>query len=211
MKIGIISESPADAAVLEILLNALTHRTHTILPNAVRQRPGGWHGVISAIRAELTNLHYRTDAGGMIAVVDSDDSPLHDDSHEAPHSPQPNCRVCQIIKDINDTRQKLKGRPVNSVNVAVGLAVPALEAWLLFDQDPHIAEARYERDLATGVNLKNARMDLKRRLYRTTAPQRHVELDIATQAANRISLDLAALETAFPKGFGRFARQIRSW
>jgi hypothetical protein len=91
--------------------------------------------------------------------------------------------------------------------------VPALEAWLLYNKepkDPHITESRFERERADGKSLKPVRMQLKIRLYGMTDPPLITERAIMMREANRLATDLKALEMAFPKGFGRFAQQVRA-
>jgi hypothetical protein len=205
MKIAIVSESPTDEAVIRIIVDALSRRTNEYITS--RRRAGGWSAAINAARAQLVSLHYNSDAHGMIVVVDSDESPVHDESHQPPNQPNPDCRVCRVTSEVERTRNTLQPRQhVNyRVEVATALAVPSLEAWLLCGTDPHITEARFQR--MSDPELKNIRRELKRQLYGSLFPTR----EIATRETQRLCGDLAQLERHFPNGFGLFAKQIRSW
>jgi hypothetical protein len=211
MNVAIVSESPADETAIRILVDAITGRTNKAVASG-RIRPGGWSGVIQAIEVELKSLHYRGEADALITVVDSDDSPIHEESHEIPGQQIPECRVCQILEVVRRAQASLRqieGR--KPVDIAVGLSVPAIEAWLLYGTDPHIVEGRYERELKSGADLKSARVRLKRQLYGTATPPRSKMMEVMPCEAIRLASNISALEAAFPKGFGRFARQIRSW
>jgi hypothetical protein len=211
MNLAVVSESPADESAIRILVDAISKRTNKAVASG-RIRPGGWSGVLQAIEVELKSLHYRGEADALVTVVDSDDSPIHEESHEISGQPVLECRVCQILERVRRARASLRqiaGRKPG--HVVVGLAVPAIEAWLLYGTDPHIVEARYERDLTAGVDLKSARIQLKQKLYGTANPSRPKMMEVMQREATRLTSNLAALEAAFPKGFGRFARQIRSW
>ena len=49
-------------------------------------------------------------------------------------------------------------------------------------------------------------------VYGTDRPSLEREMECAVQEAQRIVRDgLAALEAAFPNGFGPMAREVRSW
>jgi hypothetical protein len=213
MKVGIVSESPANEAAVAIILKALIGREIEVVSSG-RAR-NGWSGAIKAVEVELKHLHYNSDAHGIIAVVDSDDTPVHCEEHEVPGGGRGDCRVCRIMEIIRSTELGLKPRRHVKYGVqnAIGLAVPALESWLLFGRDHrvHVVEARYERDQLDGVDLKPARVQLKRDLYGTAQPSRRHETTVAIQEATRVSTILPRLEEAFPKGFKRFAQKVRSW
>jgi hypothetical protein len=209
MKIAIVSESPADEAVLKSLVDALMNRKNDFVSSG-RIRPGGWSAAIAAIEVELKSLHYNSDAHALVAVVDSNGSPVHDESHALSEDARRDCRVCTIRNHVDRVGGSLRPRAVNyPVQVVIGLAVPAIEAWLLCGQDQHVVEARFERERAAGSDLKNERVRLKRQLYGTEFPSLAKETEIATAAATRLCADLQQLERHFPKGFGSFAQALR--
>ncbi len=107
-----------------------------------------WPNVIQVLPAIMRHLQFRTDARGLIVVVDSDDTPIHDDDHEDPDRYWEECRLCQIEKVIRQTRRKWrlpKGR--KPLLVATGLAVPAVEAWYLCGRDETVSEQAWREQL----------------------------------------------------------------
>ena len=208
MKLAILSESLADEASLRILVDAVV-RKKTIPPQIPSLRIAGWSGVPGIIPTVLMHLHYQTDVDGLVVVADSDDSPPHDVSHES--QPLPDCRYCRIQEAIAETKKKLKpiqGRP--RVNVAVGIAIPALEAWWLCGTNPHYAEAPAIRRVAT-ESLLHMRKELKLKLYGTIRPTLEIEMMRMCEAARRVTDDLEELERAFPIGIGLLRQQLRLW
>jgi len=208
MKVAILTESPADEASLRILVDAVLRKT-TRAPESAPFRVAGWSGLPGVIPKVLMHLHYYTDVQGLIVVADSDDSPPHDESHET--KPSSECRYCRIQQAFADTRKKLKpvqGRP--TLSVAVGIAIPALEAWWLCGTSPHYAEAPAIRQIAT-ESLRHVRQKLKLELYGTIRPSLEMETASMCEAARRVVNDLEALERAFPIGFGLLAQQLRLW
>jgi hypothetical protein len=211
MKVAIVSESPADTAAIHILLEALTNRRIELLRDA-RLRAGGWPSMLYAIDVELIHLHYRTDAHALIAIADSDDSSVHEEAHDLPGGAVENCRVCRLRARIGSVQAKLRPRHVNySVDVAIGLAVPALEAWLLCGKNPHASEGRFIRERQAGNSLFPARKQLKRELYGTEFPSLQNATACATREATRLAQNLSLLGDHFPFGFRSFAQMIRTW
>lgn len=89
----------------------------------------------------ITHLHFRTDADGLIVVVDSD-SPIAHREGTAETLGQAGCRLCELRLVARSALQRLSARPVlRSLRVAVGLAVPAIEAWYRVGVDAAVTEA----------------------------------------------------------------------
>ena len=96
--------------------------------------------------------------------------------------------------------------------IALGLAVPAIEAWLLCDVDSHVTEAAW----ANGLKDERGRMPytkkgLKQQLYGTSHPSLALETEKMKEAATRIAGNPGFVEAAFPQGFGALVRSLRSW
>lgn len=211
MKVAIVSESSADEAAVRILVEGLLQQQIELLP-AARARAGGWPSALNALDVELKHLHYRTDAEALVVVVDSDDAPLHEPAHEQVGGMELRCRLCQIREKIRQVRPGLKPRYDRSmVHVAVGLAVPAIEAWYRCGLDIHVTEDHYARELAAGQKLFPLRSALKRQTYGTERPTLQMEERVGTQEARRLLGILPELEQKFPRGFGSLARDIRAW
>jgi hypothetical protein len=209
MKIAILSESPADEAALRVLVEYVLGEPFTLVPPSLRAR--GWPSVEQVLSPILRHLHFNTDADGLVVVVDSDDSVVHAAEHEAPGYHHPFCRVCRLRAVF---RRALKNLPPargrDRVLRAVGLAVPAIEAWYLCGRDTSVTEAAWVAGQGIG-RLPYSRRELKWRVYGTERPSLPVEIRRAVQEVTRHRGDVRRLEFDFPQGFGSLARDLRSW
>lgn len=208
MKLAILSESPADEAAVAVLVTAvLGHKFIRVQP-ALRAR--GWPSVAQVLPSIIRHLHFNTDADGLVVVVDSDDSVVHTERHEAPDYYHPMCRMCQLRAIFRQTLKKLPpahGR--DRVLRGVGIAVPAVEAWYLCGLEESVTEA----DWLAGQEAQKppyTRRELKFRAYGTERPTLHLETEIAVREAHRHAKDLRRLENDFP-GFASLAADIRAW
>jgi hypothetical protein len=93
---------------------------------------------------------------------------------------------------------------------AVGIAVPAIEAWYLCGQDPQVTELAWMDGQAQGV-APYTRRDLKWRVYGTDRPSLAFEIQRAVECMRRYHRDPRRLEADFPHGFGALARDLRTW
>jgi hypothetical protein len=209
MKLGLLSESPADEAAIRILIEAvLKEKTREVRPHL---RARGWPNVLQVLPAILRHLQFQTDADALIVVVDSDDTIVHEGDHADPNKFHPHCRICQIQQVIRKTRKKWRlssGR--KRLKTAVGLAVPAVEGWYLLGKDDEVGE----EDWISGLKIRRkpySRKELKQRVYRTVRPSLHLETRVAKEEAVRVSKLLGELEENFPVGFGSMIREIRGW
>lgn len=209
MKLAILSESPADEAALRVLVGAVMGRPFIPVQAALRAR--GWPSVEQVLPAVLRHLHFNTDADGLVVVVDSDDSPVHTPEHEAPNYHHPFCRICRLRGVYRRTTKNLPpahGR--QRVLRAVGLCVPALEAWLLCGRDASVTEQAWMSGQAID-RVPYTRKELKARVYGTERPSLHHEIHRALEEVARHRSDPRRLENDFPNGFGALARDLRSW
>jgi len=104
-------------------------------------------------------------------------------------------------------------RPVpgrTSINVAIGLAVPTLEAWFRCGLDPHVTEAVWVQALQSGKYPYDGKR-LKQAVYGTDRPPPALEMQRMTEEASRLVQILDELEKWFPDGFGALARAVRGW
>jgi len=212
MKVAYFAESPADQAALTILTEAILNRKTELISHA-GFRSRGWPGVRTVLPAVLKELHYHTDAEGFVLVVDSDGSPPHSEAHEAPNCADAKCRWCQLRRIADDMQRQVRPRANQPpLKIALGLAVPTIEAWLLCGVDSHVTEAAW----ATGLKDEPGRMpyskgDLKRQLYGTSHPSLAIETEAMKDAAMRLCKDLAVIEKLFPQGFGALLKSLRTW
>jgi hypothetical protein len=207
MKIGFYCESPADQAALAIFTEGLLGEP----PEAIHLEAHSVPGFFSALKGVFTGVYYTTDAEGLVVVVDSDDSVLHKADHDKPEARPDDCRLCKVRKIIDQARKHLKprqGRP--GLKVAIGLAVPAIEAWYLVGKNHQVGEAAWAATLSTS-RRPFTRPQLKKLVYDTDRPSLEREIERAESEARRIVRDLTVIEAAFPVGFGLMAQEIRSW
>lgn len=209
MKVALLSESPADEAALRVLVEAVLEQSIDVVQPGLRAR--GWPNVAQVLPAILRHLHFNTDAAGLVVVVDADDSVVHTAEHEAPGYFHPQCRLCQLRAIFRKTQKRfppLHGR--DRVLRAVGLAVPAVEAWYLCGQDVQVSEFAWVEGQARGV-MPYTRRELKWRVYGTDRPSLGFEIQRAVESVRRHRGDLRRLEADFPHGFGRLAHDLRDW
>lgn len=223
MKLAILSESPADEAALRVLAGyALGAPIELVVPTL---RARGWPSVEQVLPSVLRHLHFNTVAEGLVVVVDSDDSPVHTPEHEAQGYHHPLCRVCRLravfrrtLKNLPRPRPRFPqaDSPVTAapgrerVLRAVGLAVPAIEAWYLCGRDTAVTEAAWVRGQERG-RPPYTRRELKWRVYGTERPTLPLEIRRAVQEVSRHHGDVRRLENDFPNGFGSLVRDLREW
>ncbi len=208
MKLAILSESPADAAAVHIFTVSLIGAAAELVnPQQFRTRPGGWPSVLNIAPSLIKHLHYQTDVDALVVVVDSNDSPMHAPSHDEPDGFDQQCRLCLLRGTIADTLNQLGPRKhAARVRTAIGIAVPAIEAWYLFGKDPHVSEAAW----VTGT-APYTRQTLKESAYGTSVPTLVLETQVAVNEDERLTGQLDLLEQHFPVGFGALAQAVRGW
>lgn len=167
-------------------------------------------GFFSALDGVFRGVHYNSDAEGLVVVVDCDDTELHDPSHNNPGGGGKRCRLCRACKIIAQAQEQIRprqGRP--ALKIAVGLAVPAIEAWYLAGKNHKVGEAAW----LIGLNARKppfSRPELKKLVYGTDRPALELETVRAVEESRRIIQDINTIETAFPAGFGLMAKEIRT-
>lgn len=209
MKFAILSESPADEAALRVLAGYVLDRPFELVGPTLRAR--GWPSVEQVLPSVLRHLHFNTDAHGLVVVVDSDDSPVHTVAHDAPGYHHPLCRICRLRAVFRRTLKNLPpARGRERVLRAVGLAVPAIEAWYLCGRDTSVTEEAWLHGQQSG-RPPYTRRDLKRRVYGTERPSLPLEIRRAVEEVSRHRGDVRRLENDFPRGFGALAHDLRGW
>jgi hypothetical protein len=210
MKVAYFAESPADQAALTILTEAiLGTKTEPVIHAGLRHR--GWPTVRTVLRAILLELHYHTDAEGFVLIVDSNGSPPHSSAHDEPSGNERQCRLCQLNKIVQETHQQVRPRQhLPPLKIALGIATPAIEAWLLCGVDSHVTEAAWLNGLKQGP-MPYSKGDLKRQVYGTSHPSLAIETEAMKIAATRLASDFSSIERLFPIGFGNLQRSLKSW
>ncbi len=209
MKIAFFSESPADEAALKTLIAGILGEEieETDLPNTIIQRSSSH--VDKLLPNVIKAVHYNSNAEALIVVSDSDDTPVHAQEHETKENN--NCRLCQLRKTVNETVSKLQnvtGKKI--IRIAIGVPIPAIEAWYLCGVNAHVNEATWIRK-QNGERIQYDRKSLKAELYGNDRPSLEILKEKAIESAERLVEDLKPLEEFFPQGFGSLINEIRGW
>jgi hypothetical protein len=209
MKVAVLSESSADEAAVRIFVHGILGRETQEVPS-LPLRSRGWPYVLRVLPTVIRFLYYQTDAEALVLIADSDDSPLHQSLHDQPGNKESGCRLCQLRTIFKETKLKpVSGR--KELKSAVGLAVPAIEAWYLCGIDPHVNEATWARKLQQAERITYTRNALKKSVYGTERPTIEIMTRYAVESATRLVNDLSEIERLFPVGFGSFVNDVRNW
>ena|SRR5437016_4377077 len=209
MKIAIVSESPADEAAIQILVDAIVGSESELFP--FRTRPNGWTRIFDLLPNIIRHLHYGTEVEALVVVMDSDESIIHNNAHEVTNAESLECRLCRLRETVRSELSKLRPLPNRSdVKIALGLAVPAIEAWYRAGLDAHVNEVAWNRKLL-GEDVSYDKRSLKKDTYGSDQPSLDMETSAAVAAAQRLTENLELLEQLFPNGFGSLLRDLRSW
>ena len=130
MRVAILSESSADEAALRILTEAVLGRSIEVVPR--RRRAGGVGAAFKGLPPILKELHYRRTAEALVFVVDSNGTLVHPGGGEEACEAGGACRLCRarrIVREVQGTVRPVGDLP--PIRVAIGLAVPQVEAWYL--------------------------------------------------------------------------------
>lgn len=209
MKIGFYCESPVDQAAMKVFTEGILGEP----PEPIDMDLEGQSvpAFFAALDGVFRGVYYNSDAEGLVVVVDCDDTELHDPAHDAPGGDSEGCRLCRVRKIIAEARRYLKPRQSRpDLKVAIGLTVPTVEAWYLLGKEPGVGEAAWKVGLAE-KRPPFTRPQLKKLVYGTDRPALELMSTCAVAEARRIILNIKAIETAFPAGFGSLAREITSW
>ena len=207
MKVALLSESLVDETALRVLVGAVLDQPPQFVSPGFRAR--GWPHVAQLMPAVLRHLHFNTDADALVVVVDADDSVIHQAGHDAPGYFHPQCRMCQL-RAVH--RQTVKNLPPahgrTRVVRAIGVAVPAIEAWYLCGRAVDVTEAAWIAGRARGL-APYTRAELKQRVYGTDRPSLPHAIACALREVERHRPDARRLAHDFP-GFASLAADLRA-
>ncbi|MBX7171075.1 MAG: hypothetical protein K1X72_08960 [Pyrinomonadaceae bacterium] len=211
MKIAFFSESVADESALKILVSGILQEEieETDLPNKLIYR--SCTHLDKDLPAVINAVHYNSNAEALIVVSDSDDTPVHINDHEENENEK--CRLCQLRKAIEKSLSKLQTfEGKNLLKVAIGVPVPAIEAWYLIGINPQVSSNYWIR-FQNGEKIRYDRQKLKEQVYGTARPSLKLETERAIEESTRIVENelIEDLETNFPQGFGKMADEVRNW
>jgi hypothetical protein len=201
MHVAILSESSADEAAMRIIVDAILGIKTSSIPFNLQSR--GWHAIRTVLPTITKQLHYRTNADGLVVIVDSNHNYVSRDHQKN------RLKEFQILAE--KCRSELSTIPGRApLKIAVGVAAPAIEAWWLCKSNAHIHEAAWEKGLDDGRD-PYSKLELKKMLYGSEFYSLELSTQKMTEAAQEIASDIALLERAFPHGFGNLATELRSW
>ncbi len=206
MKIAILSESPADETAFRVLTAALLPHPPEFVAPGFRAR--GWPHVAQLLPAVIRHLHFNTTTTTLVIVVDSDDSVVHVASHNAPGYFHPHCRMCQLRTLFRQTTKHFPPAHGRRLLRAVGIAVPAVEAWYLCGRDDSVSEANWVSGQQHG-QLPYTRAELKQRVYGTDRPSLQHETQCALHEVARHRQNPQRLLNDFPS-FAALATDLRA-
>lgn len=209
MKIAFYCESPADQAGMAVFAEGILGAPPE--PINMDLEAHSVPAFFTTLDGVFRGIHYNCDAEALVIVVDSDRTEMHDDAHDAATEPLENCRLCQTRNIIRRARRQLKARQGRGeLKVAIGLAVPAIEAWYLVGKNHQVGEAAWRAGVESGRPPFTTHQ-LKTDLYGTNRPALARAIECGVSEARRVIQDIAAIEAGFPVGFGLMAKVMRSW
>jgi hypothetical protein len=212
MKIAIFSEASADDAAIQNYVAGLLGKPIDAI-GVPWLRTRGWPSILDVLPKVVQYLHYQTDTRGLVVVADSDLSPVHQQLPEHGAVCAERCRYCRLWKAVAETRSRLGEVPGRvALGVAIGIAIPSIEAWYRCGLDHHVSEAAWTRALESGIFPYDTKR-LKRTIYDTERPTLARAMEKAVEHSRRLvdADGLSRLEESFPVGFGGLAVEVRSW
>jgi hypothetical protein len=113
-----------------------------------------------------------------------------------------------LARSVVSGLRPVAGKP--PFKLALGVAVPAIEAWLRCGADADVSEEAWRRGIEAGRD-PCGKLELKCRVYGTDRPSLAHEIQCMEREATRVAVRIADLERHFPAGFGALARDLREW
>jgi hypothetical protein len=208
MKVAFFSESKADEVVLKHFVEELLEKEIEEKDVVKRLQFRSSTHLDKNLDVVIRSVYYSYDADFLVISSDSDDFPVHAVEHEK--QPNEKCRLCSLRKSVSKSLKTLDQK--RDFKVAIGVPVPALEAWLLFGVNSQVSENTWIR-FQNGEKITYDRKKLKKELYGGEHIPENERIEISKQAIQRIGENnlLGDLETAFPQGFGSLSNEVKSW
>ena len=209
MKVAVLSESSGDEVGLSIIVGGiLEHAVENVPRPPLRSR--GWPSVRGVLPSVIKQLHYHSDAQWLVVVVDSDESPVHRLEHVPADGAERGCRLCQLKRIAERALLEVTDVPGRRpLKLALGVAVPAIEAWYCCGVDGRVTEAAWVTGLDSG-HLPYTKNELKKAVYGTDRPSSTLQEERARQEAERLIAQglLRRLQLDFPNTFGALGRDL---
>jgi hypothetical protein len=209
LRLALLTEAGTDDVVAQTIVQFLSGRpTEIVTPLIAPAR--GWPAVRDQVPGFVKGAYYHTDADAIVVLVDSDLSTPHSAEHDTVGAVR-GCRLCELRTMVRETLSGVSpvtGRAMP--RTAVGVAVPAIEAWLLAGLDSRASEASWAQA------QREARFfQIKRALKLAAYGAARVGEQVAIPRARHLILEALRkgdlLRQSFPAGFGAFADDILAW
>jgi hypothetical protein len=202
MKLAVFSESETDDLVIMRLAGALRPEGVSRVP-LPRLRARGWDALLNGVGAVLKHVYFRTDADALAIVADSDNSEVHNLNHG---SANVGCRHCILTEKLDRLQQFLP--PITGrarLKVAVAVATPSIEAWLLHGTPGAITEQQWIEKRKSGANAYTEIRQLKLNAYGEAGFRSgDVRIARALEHAERLAAHIELLAGGFPNSFKPF-------
>ncbi len=211
MKIAFFSESKADETVLKNLVEEISEEEieETDIQKKLQFRSSSH--LVKNLPVVIRSVNYSSDAEFLVISSDSDDYPVHIAEHDVNENEE--CHLCRLRKIVKKSLTEIQGfEGQETLKVAIGIPVPAIEAWLLFGENPQVSENTWIRK-QNGEKITYDRKKLKTELYGGDRISEAKRIEISIKAIQRIIVNesLNDLEKAFPQGFGSLSNEVKSW
>ena len=212
MKITIFSESPTDEAAIKILIEAILGEEIEEVPRPNQLRSRGVDAFLQYSPVVIRSAYYQTESEAVVLVCDSNDKPVHIPEHDEKISADSlKCRFCILKRKVDETLESLKPIPNRAmIKVAIGVAVPAIEAWFMCGKQLDPSEDKWIRKQHKGETVRYDKTSLKRKVYGERS-LKNKRIEIAIQEAERLAKNLELLNEKFPNGFGSLAIETSKW
>ncbi len=201
MRVAVLSESPVDEVVIRAFMDAILGQKTESIDLHVRTR--GWPAICDVLPSIIKRLHWHDDAEGLVLCVDTNGSEIHRSEHD--DIPHRDCRMCQLRTLTHEILVGLSPRPdrPTALGIAIGTAVPAIEAWLLCGVDSGVGESQWQQKKDQDAQSRGYVRTLKKTLYGTDHASQIERKRISLKAVERLSVgNFRTLEDKFPGGFG---------
>lgn len=206
LRLAVVAESRLDEAVARAIVAHVRGEAPALVE--LRERPPGVSALLRRLPAILRQAYLHTDANAVVVLADGDLTDPHSPVHEG--QPDPGCRWCALHAAADTTLARfppLAGR--SPLRVAIGVAVPAVEAWLLAGRGVVRSEAEWIVARHEG-RFQSVRESLKRQAYGGAVVTTGAAIARALPLLD-VALSSGVLVSAFPGGYGPLEAAIRAW
>ncbi|NOX56620.1 MAG: hypothetical protein GXP27_19685 [Planctomycetes bacterium] len=221
MKVAVLSESGVDEAIVAEIVRAILPDPIECVDLALRTR-GIQYLLASAFVSRAKFCAFKPDIHGLVCVVDADLKQSHSESQScwspclasiedfrACHS---ECRLCNLRRQWVETRlaeRRTEDRlPV--LRIAMGLAVPSIETWLLAGTSDGVDETTWN-----GLNdrEKQSYRDRVKRIVFGDLKGFDRRREIAQERIVHVigTLGIDGLGRLFPDGLGALRNDLEAW